>query len=316
MVLMSLTIAGETFWDKMCKQGQQHDTKIKVKRYDNFGPTPDLSDVDCTPGAWAMEVYKLIYFQLKGGFWLNTLQTVKKLGLPIIDFFRRLDEHYFRCTVDTLREARKLLFTAEYNPKISISSWLLQFEAVMHNYVFEQDEHLGTNTPLTAAATWDLIYGAIRNSSVAFANILQSMMDEIRLHHDNKFPDGNDGWSLLEQFKMRLQECDDTLRKAGTLPRAHLATTHAFAAQIDPANLQGITPSQQEPMPPLYSPAPAPAPANLRQRHTANEDQRKQHQQERHQHNAPNVGNNTPDAVGQTERARKLYCRTCHALGA
>ena len=79
---------------------------------------------------------------------------------------RGLDEHYFRCTVDTLREARKLLYTAEYNPKISISSWLLQFEAVMHNYVFEQDEHLGTNTPLTAAATWDLIYGAIRNSSL------------------------------------------------------------------------------------------------------------------------------------------------------
>ena len=130
MVLMSLTIAGQNFWDKMCKQGEDHATNIKVRTYDNFGPTPDLSTIDSTAGAWEMEVYKLIYFQLKGGFWLNTLQTVKKLGLSNIDFFRRLDEHYFRCTVDTLREARKLLYTAEYDPKMTISSWLLQFEEV------------------------------------------------------------------------------------------------------------------------------------------------------------------------------------------
>ena len=123
---------------------------------------------------------------------------MKKLGLPNIDFFRRLDEHYFRCTVDTLRETRKLLYTAEYNPKMSISSWLLWFEAVMQNYVFEQDEHLGTNTRLTAAETWDLVYGAIHNSSVAFAIILQLMIGELRLHHNSPFPVGNDGWVLLE----------------------------------------------------------------------------------------------------------------------
>ena len=93
MVLMSLTIAGQNFWDKMCKQGEDHATNIKVKTYDNFGPTHDLTNIDSTAGPWEMEVYKLIYFQLKGEFWLNTLQTVKKLGLPNIDFFRRLDEH-------------------------------------------------------------------------------------------------------------------------------------------------------------------------------------------------------------------------------
>ena len=90
--------------------------------YDNFGPATDTSRVDTTTGVWEMEVYKLIHFQLKGGFWLNTLQTVKKLGLPIINFFRSLDEYYFRCTVDTLREARKLLYTVGFNPKMSISS--------------------------------------------------------------------------------------------------------------------------------------------------------------------------------------------------
>ena len=71
MVFMSLTIADQNFWDKMCKQGEDHATAIKVKTYDNFGPTPDLSNVDATTGAWEMEVYKLIYFQRKGGFWLN-----------------------------------------------------------------------------------------------------------------------------------------------------------------------------------------------------------------------------------------------------
>ena len=148
----------------------------------------------------------------------------------------------------------------------------------MQNYVFKQNEHLGTNTLLTAAETWDLVYGAIRNFSVAFANILQSMMDEIRLHHNNKFLGGNDGWILLEKFKMRLQECDDTLRKAGTLPRAHLATPHAFAAHLDPVVIQGITPLQHESLQPFYSPAPASsAPAPLRQRHNANDDQYKQH---------------------------------------
>ena len=66
MVLMSLTIAGQNFWDKMCKQGEGHSTNIKVKTYDNFGPAPDLSNIDPAAGAWEMEVYKLIYFQLKG----------------------------------------------------------------------------------------------------------------------------------------------------------------------------------------------------------------------------------------------------------
>ena len=162
--------------------------RLKLKTYDNFGPATDLTNVDTTTGAWETEVYKLIYFQLKGGFWLNTHVTnsedtriAEHRCISFAGLTNTISDIY---TVDTLREARKLLYTAilkclSHHGCSSSKRWC----RIM---CLNRTSNLALTRLSRQLKRGDLLYSAIHDSSVAFSNILQSMMDEIRLHHNNK----------------------------------------------------------------------------------------------------------------------------------
>jgi hypothetical protein len=173
--------------------------------HDKIGPLDNLEGVAFTDD-WALQISNFSEASLHPtSDWLTKLKTYRADDKPFAAFIHLLDKEYLTCTHATLSDARKELeITAKFVPtKQLLSKFFTTYDKLIKNFEHQKRRIPGGDDKYRYPwhAYYSVLLQAIQRGSHAYNSKIELQAMELRLHHNNIFPDDTAGENPVAEFK-------------------------------------------------------------------------------------------------------------------